>query len=108
MLLYVDDLLCISCNPFGVIKKEIGKYWTLKESSIGPPQIYFGNRLSKVKLKNGVEAWSLSAVQYVIEPVKNVKDYPKKIGKNLLKSANAPFTFEYRPALDTTDELQTY
>jgi len=105
MLLYVDDLLCISCNPFDVINKEIGKYWTLKESSIGPPKIYLGNRLSKVKLENVVEAWSLSASQYVKESVKNVEDYLKKKGRKLLNSANAPFTFKYLPELDTTDEV---
>ena len=39
VLLYVDDTICISMNSQSVLKKEIGRYWTLKEGSLGPPTI---------------------------------------------------------------------
>ena len=50
VLLYVDDALCISHHPREVLEKEIGKYCIMKDKSIGPPNIYLGNKVSKVEL----------------------------------------------------------
>ena len=41
VLLYVDDCLVISDNRKKVLWNEIDKYFTLKETSIGPPKVYF-------------------------------------------------------------------
>ena len=38
ILLYVDDALCISHNAEHILRGELGKYFVLKESSIGPPK----------------------------------------------------------------------
>ena len=51
----------------------MGKYFKLKESSIGPPKIYLGGHCRKVTLDNGVECWAFGASQYVQEAVKNVE-----------------------------------
>ena len=40
ILLYVDDALCISENAEDVLRNELGKYFDLKENSIGPPKLY--------------------------------------------------------------------
>ena len=40
VLLYVDDALCISMNAENILRKEIGKYFYVKEGSVGPPSIY--------------------------------------------------------------------
>ena len=40
VLLYVDGVLVISEQAESVLRKEIGKYWVLKEESIGPPSIW--------------------------------------------------------------------
>ena len=77
VLLYVDDILCISLNLEGIIRNEIGKYFQLKEESIGKPNIYLGNKVSKVTLENGVQAWVFSSARYIKSAVKNVKDHPK-------------------------------
>ena len=48
VLLYTDDILCISANPERTIRNDIGKYFELKEESIGPPDLYLGGRLREV------------------------------------------------------------
>ena len=105
VLLYVDDALCCSMNPEHVLKNEIGRYFYIKEGSVGPPSIYLGNKVSKVTLDNDVEAWSLSSSQYVQNAVENVEKQLKKDGKCLPKRANSPLSSNYRPELDISPEL---
>ena len=61
VLLYCDDVLVISEHGEATLRNEIGKYFELKEESIGLPSIYLGGKMSKVTLNNGVEAWSFSS-----------------------------------------------
>jgi len=56
VLLYVDDALVLSENAERILREEVGKYFELKEASIGPPDIYLGGKVSKVKLENGMVA----------------------------------------------------
>ena len=96
ILLYCDDApLVVSMNGEKLLREEVGKYFVLKEKSIGPPTIYLGNKVSKVTLENGVDAWAFSSSQYVQSAVKNVKDYLQRNGKSLPKRANTPFTSNY-------------
>ena len=105
VLLYVDDALCISNNAENVSRNEIGKYFVMKPGSIAPPKIYLGNKVPKVTLDNGVDAWSFSSSQYVQNAVANVEAYLRKLGKSLPRKATAPFTTGYCPEIDTTAEL---
>ena len=105
VLLYVDDALCISNNAENVILNEIGKYFYVKDGSVGPPKVYLGNKVSKVTLDNQVEAWSFSSSQYVQAAVTNVESYLKEKGQVLPKKALAPFVANYRPELDVSPEL---
>ena len=73
ILLYTDDALVVSCNAETIIRKELGRYFELKEESIGPPKIYLGGHVRKVTLDNDVEAWAFSSSQYVQAAVKNVE-----------------------------------
>ena len=72
VLLYTDDCLVISDNAEAILRKEIGKSFTLKESSIGNPEQYRGGKLRKVVLENGAASWAFSSTQYVQEAVNNV------------------------------------
>ena len=54
ILLYTDDSLCISEHPERTLRNEIGKYFCLKEESIGSPTIYLGGNVRKVQLATGV------------------------------------------------------
>ena len=62
--MYTDDVLCISENAEYILR-DIGKYFELNPGSVGPPKIYPGGHVRKVKLDNGVEAWDFIASQYV-------------------------------------------
>ena len=50
VLLYVDDCICISTDPEAIVRNEIGKYFLMKEASIGEPDVYLGGKIRKFKL----------------------------------------------------------
>ena len=108
ILLYTDDCLVLSENPESLLRQELGRYFTLKEESIGPPKIYLGGSVRKVQLDNGVECWTFSSSQYVQAAVKNVEDYLSKRTDDkwrLPAKAETPLRTTYRPEIDTTPEL---
>ena len=53
ILLYTDDYLVTSDRGENVLQMEIGKYFNLKEYSIGPPTQYLGGKLREVEIENG-------------------------------------------------------
>ena len=112
ILLYTDDCLCISEHPERTLRNQVGKYFQLKEESIGPPKIYLGGNVRKVTLENGVSAWAFGSSQYVQQAVKNVEKYLADCHANgdkrfsLPAKANTPMRTIYRPELDTSPELQ--
>ena len=69
ILLFTDDALVVNENAEEVLRKELGRYFTLKEESIGPPKVYLGGHVRKVRLDNGVECWAFSSSQYVRDDV---------------------------------------
>ena len=92
VLLCVYYSLVISNRVEDVIRKEIGKYFYVKDSSIGPHSIFLWNKVSKVTLENVVEACYFISSQYVQAPVANVEEYLTKHGKSLPLKATSPFT----------------
>ena len=108
VLLYTDDALVISENAESILRTEIGRYFELKEESIGPPGLCLGGHLSLVTLDNGVKAWAFSSSQYVQAAVKNVEEFiskPENKRWKLPKKADTPMTTSYRPELDVSPEL---
>lgn len=107
VLLYVDDILCVHHDAMSVLKK-IGKFFPMKEGSVGDPELYLGAKLRQTKMPNGVVCWMQSPAQYIKEAVKNVETHlDEKYGTKLLKKAPAPFPRDYDPLLDVTDELDS-
>ena len=106
VLLYTDDALVISDNGESILRNEIGKYFELKESSIGPPKIYLGGHVRKVELSNGVKCYAFSSSQYVQAAVSNVEETLKDKEMRLPTRAETPIRTEYRPELDTSSELE--
>ena len=49
-----------------------------KEESIGAPSQYLGDKLQKITMDNGVDAWAWGSSQYVQVTVKNVETNPEK------------------------------
>ena len=105
VLLYTDDCLVISDRADGVLRKEIGHYFELKEESIGAPSQYLGGKLREVQLENGQNAWAFGSKQYVEAAVKNVEDYLRARGKCLAAKAVTPLSHGYRPEVDVSPEL---
>ena len=108
ILLYVDDALVVSENAESILRNKLGRYFHLKEESIGPPTIYLGGRVCKVQLENGVWAWSFSSSQYVQSAIKTVEEYVGKPNNSHLKipsKAETPLTTSYSPELDVSPEL---
>ena len=105
VLLYVDDTLVVSENGESVLRNEIGRYFTLKESSIGPPTLYLGGHMRQVVMSNGAKAWSFSSSQYVHEAVRNVEEELARRNSQLPSRCNSPMQTSYRPETDTSPEL---
>ena len=108
ILLYVDDALVVSENAESILCNELGRYFHLKEESIGPPTVYVGGGVRKVQLENGVWAWRFSSLQYVQSAVKNVEEYVTRSENSHLKipsKAETPLMTNYRPELDVSPKL---
>ena len=104
-LLYVDDILVIMDNPEEFLREELGRRFTIKEKSIGPPSQYLGNKVLEVDLSNGTRCWAFGLSQYVQNAVNNVDDYLQKKGEKPLHRCKSPWPSNYRPEIDTTPEL---
>ena len=105
VLLYCDDTLAISERGEQVIRHEIGRYFELKEESIGPPDIYLGGKLRKVQLENGVHAWAFGSSQYVQAAVQNVEKQLREKHLQLPAKALTPLPTDYRPEVDVSNAL---
>ena len=105
-LLYTYDVLVVSERGEQFFKNEIGKYFELKEESIGPPKNYLCGKMSRVVLDNGLTAWYFSLSQYVQTSVKNVKESLTKQDAKFPARANTLLFSNYCPDIDVTGELQ--
>ena len=103
VLLYVDDCLVISKDPEGMLKR-LGKYFVLKDGSVGPPSLYLGAKISQVILPNGVRAYAWSPSKYIQEAIRNLEVHLNVRGYKLRNRVNSPFTPSYRPECDTSEE----
>ena len=83
---------------------RLGKYFALKDGSVGPPNLYLGAKISKIVLPNGVEAWAWSSSKYIQEAISNLEAQLDLRGHKLRKGVNSPLTTGYRPECDMTPE----
>jgi hypothetical protein len=94
MLLYTDDYcLVVSHLPRAALLDDLGKYFTLKPGSIGPPKIYLGGKVSEMELPNGSKARVFSVSQYAQEAVKNLERELELKNMKLSVKATAPTVF---------------
>ena len=98
--MYNFDDLVVSEQGEQFLRNELGKYFELKEESVGQPKIHIGGKMSKFMLENGLTAWSFSLSQYVQTAVKNVKESLAKQDAKLPSSAKTPLSSNYRPDID--------
>ena len=105
-LLYVDDCQVIH-HAADTDLHELDHLFKMKSGSIGDPNMYLGAKLSKVVLKNGVEAWATSSSKYVQEAVSNSEAYFHEHfgGRKFAKKVVNPFESDYDPLVDLSAEL---
>jgi hypothetical protein len=78
----------------------------MKPGSIGDPNIYLGTKLRKVKLTNGVIAWSMSPSKYVQDAIHNVETYlTKNRGQKLPIHLSMRWPKDYECEMDDSPEL---
>ena len=104
--LYTENVLVVSECGEQFLRNELGKYFDLKEESIGPTNIYLGGKISKVVLDNGLTAWSFSSLQYVQTAVKNVEKSLANQDAKFPARANTPLSSNYCPKIDVSGEMQ--
>ena len=93
ILLYVDDALVVGENAESILQNELGRYFHLKEESIGPSTVCLVGGVRKVQLENSVWTWSFSSSQYVQSAIKNVEEYVGKPKNSHLKILSTAETF---------------
>jgi Reverse transcriptase (RNA-dependent DNA polymerase) len=92
VLMYVDDIMCISHDPQKVMD-HIGKVYTLKKGSVGEPTTYLGADIGKYYLPDDPTKvrWSMSSDKYLKRAVKEVELKLGKIDRKLITPAITPF-----------------
>ena len=104
LLVYVDDTLCLSDN-MKPIMEEIGALYRLKEYSVDPPERYLDADTKILKMKSGIQCWTMSPDSYVREAISNVEVLIEQDGKKMRK-AMTPFPkTHFKPELDTSPLL---
>ena len=104
VLMYVDDILSISCKPRDILE-EIQSTFKFKNGKIEVPDYYLGAKLQKKSL-NGVQCWTMTSQEYVKAAVKNVEETVKRMGRRLpTANVDTPMNITYTPEMDVTEEL---
>ena len=105
LLVYVDDILCIS-HATDPIMKAFANIYRLKADSIGPPERYLGADIGKQVAESGVEAWAMSCDSYIRNSLKVVQGYMDSADVHF-KRASCPFHHaNYHPELDASPLLE--
>jgi hypothetical protein len=108
VLVFVDDILCISHEPKEFMDR-LGKVYDLRES-VGEPKLYLGSNISKEQLPTGTMAWAMSSDSYVKNMLSTVKEILKEKGRELRttqRRGRTPLPANYKPELDISRELDT-
>ena len=71
-LVYVDNVLVISCAPMENIE-GIKCVFKLKGDKAEPPGMYLGASIEQVEMKGGTKCWSMSAKKYIKAAVVNLE-----------------------------------
>jgi hypothetical protein len=103
IIVYTDDLLCVSLKTQDILN-NLAQHYLLKPESIGVPKTYLGADISEYRLPDKPEKprWAMSSSKYVSEAIKNVKRWLDERGKYLKTRASSVFPSGYQPELDTT------
>ena len=106
LLVYVDDVLCVSHAPREILEK-IGQRFLIKDEKIEEPKIYLGADIEKFQLPDGKMVWSIHSKTYVKNAVDTVRRLLAEDGRELKtgkRECKGPLPHGYKPELDTSEE----
>lgn len=84
VLVYVDDVLCMSHNPKAMIMDCLKKTYTLKAGSVGEPTEYLGCGVKKYHTPGHEQPrWAMSSVLYVQRAIADVESELAHIAQSL-------------------------
>ena len=106
VLVYVDDVLCISDKP-ELTMAGIQRKFKLKDDKIEEPSMYLGASLSRMINAENKSCWAMSSDEYCQAAVKNVEDVLAKDNLRLPSKCYTPIANGYRPELDVSCELKS-
>ena len=106
LLVYVDDILCVSHEPRKTMN-QIEKMYRLKNDSIAAPTEYLGATVKQWRFDGDAKKvrWAMSSTKYIEAAIKNVELELAKSNKKLFAKPTSPLSSGYRPELDTTPLL---
>lgn len=105
VLMYVDDILAVSCAAPQTILEEVQKMFKLKNDKIEPPEFYLEAKLQEKPL-NGFNCWTITSQDYVKAAVANVEEALENKGRPFpTGKLDTPMSISYTPELDATTEL---
>ena len=113
VLVYTDDILCVSAAP-DLILCKLDQHFLLKEGSIGKPTRYLGATIGEHQFPGDDKpCWSMSSNDYVKEAIRNVGIWLEDKVQELPKKASSVLPRDYRPELDVSplcneSEIQFY
>ena len=107
ILLYIYDALVGGENAETTLMNDFGRYFELKDESIGPQSIYLGGNVFTVKLTSGEQCWAFSSSQHVNSAVNDVEEYLSTQDKwKMHAKAKTHLPTPYQPELDVTFVLK--
>jgi hypothetical protein len=102
ILLYTDDALVVSDNAEQVLRNVLGRYFTLKEESIGPPKSE-----SKTRQRSRMLGFQFLSVRSSgRQECGKVPTKRDDVNWKMPTRAETPIQTSYRPELDVSPELQ--
>ena len=75
VLMYVDDILAISCDPKAILE-DVQKTFKFKNDAMDPPEFYLGAKLQEKPINN-YKCWTVTSQEYVKAAVRNVEEAVK-------------------------------
>jgi hypothetical protein len=108
VLCYVDDVLCSSTHPKGIMD-SLSHTFTLKEGTVKEPDLYLGADVKKWYIEGSDEPgkvrWAMSSTNYTKKAIEEVERELREGGLKLPTKVTTPLSSGYRPEIDATAEL---
>lgn len=105
MLVYVDDLMCISHKAIDTMS-ELQQFTKFKKDKIDDPHMYLGATLERKRLGDK-DIWTMTSRDYVKAAIKTVEEQMEAFLLKFPSKAITPMTQGYAPEIDASEELDS-